>query len=141
VSDLCFDASLPVQVTLLATVWAITTLMMYRSMGWTPIYIAIVDICWFGVLIVGVVLLAPWIRGTDCVHWEGQSFSLSGSGISVNPGDLTVAKQCMMLKSSWGLAILNIILFFASAVLAWEVWNRTGVVIERPRGSSRRSRW
>jgi len=131
----------PFIVTLLATVWAITTLMMYRSMGWTPIYIAIVDICWFGVLIAGVVLLAPWIRGTDCVRWEGQSFSLSGSGVNVNTGDLTVAKQCMMLKSSWGLAILNIILFFASAVLAWEVWNRTGVVIERPRRSSRRSGW
>ncbi|KAI5844275.1 hypothetical protein BZA05DRAFT_448364 [Tricharina praecox] len=125
----------PFIVALLATIWAIITLLMYRRMGWTPIYIAIVDLCWFGILIGGVVVLAPWVRRTDCVQWQGQSAVLNAAGMSVTSGDVTVAKQCMMLKSSWGLAILNIILFFASAVLAWEVWHRTGVVVVRPRRS------
>lgn len=113
---------------------------MYRRMGWTPIYFAIIDICWFGTLIAGVVLLAPWIRGTDCVQWSGQRLTPTESSFGANPGELTVAKQCMMLKSSWGLAILNIILFFASAVLAWEVWHRSVVVYEEGQRRSRRSR-
>lgn len=120
-------------VSILATAWAIITLMMYRRMGWAPLWIALIDLGFFGALIAGVVILAPWVRHTDCINvsWEG--------GVAAN-------KECSMYKAAWALAIIDIILFFFSAVSAWHVWHKTGVVVyeERPRRHGRhhrRSRW
>jgi hypothetical protein len=122
-------------VSLLATIWAFFTLFIYHRLLWTPLYICIIDLCFFGVFIAGLVLLSPSVQNTNCVDWTG---SVGTWGASVG---VTADKQCMMLKSSWGLAIADTILFFLTAMLAAHIWHRTGVVVERPRRRRHRSRW
>ena len=130
-------------VAILATVWSIATLLMYRRMQWTPLYIAIMDLIFFGLLIGGVVLLAPLVRWTDCINWSGYGWWFMGSSGGWRSGDVAADKQCMMLKSAWGLGILDVILFFATAVLAWHVWHSSGLVVHetRPRRRSRKNRY
>jgi len=129
-------------VALLATVWALFTLIIYRRLHWTPLYIAVIDLCFFGVFIAGLVLLAPSVKNTDCVNWRGEGITYNGNGSgSFSAGRVTADKQCMMLKSAWGLSILDTILFFLTAVLAAHVWHRTGVVVYEDRPRRHRSRW
>ncbi|KAF8244866.1 hypothetical protein K440DRAFT_517080, partial [Wilcoxina mikolae CBS 423.85] len=110
-------------VSLLATIYAFITLLFYRRHLYTPLYICIVDICFFGLFVAGLVLLAPSVQNTNCVDWSG---GVSGYGAWVN---VAANKQCMMLKSAWGLGIVNAILFVITAVAAWEIWHGTGVVV------------
>jgi hypothetical protein len=104
----------------------------------------VVDLCFFGVLIGGVVILAPYVRHTDCVNYSGPSITYLGNGQGTySAGSLNANRQCLMLKSSWGLAIVDILLFFFSSVLAWHVWHNTGIVEyhERPRRRRRHAGW
>jgi H+/Cl- antiporter ClcA len=123
-------------VALLASVWAFLTMIVFHRAGWMPLYVAVVDLCFFGVLVGAVVVLAPWVRDTNCISWNGFFFNDAGW----SPGVLRTDKECAMLKASWGLGIADIILFFLTAVAAWVIWDRSGVVVvERTR--RRRSRY
>jgi hypothetical protein len=133
------------QVSLIATVWAFFTLLLFRRSGWAPLYFSVADLCFFGVLIGGVVILAPYVRNTDCVSYTGPTITYYNGQGTYSTGSLSANRQCLMLKSSWGLAIVDILLFFFSSVLAWHVWSTTGVVTHvhvthQKRSSGRRRR-
>lgn len=112
-------------VAILATVWALATLFMFTGRRYTELWVSIIDLCFFGVLIAGVVLLAPLAENTDCV----QGFAGNGGW------GMTWEKSCMMYKAAWALGILNIILFFITAVLAAVIWRhgRDLAYTDRPR--------
>lgn len=95
-------------VAILATAWALLTISSYSSQHLTELWIAVIDLCFFGVLIAGVVLLAPLAGGKDCVHGSaGRGYV----GLSWN-------KECSMYKAAWVLGIMNAIMFFLTACLA-----------------------
>ncbi|KAI5803693.1 hypothetical protein EDC01DRAFT_465513 [Geopyxis carbonaria] len=127
-------------VAILATVWALVSFVMYRNMLWTPLYFAILDLIFFGILIAGVVLMESLVRGTNCVAYNNGSWWYNNNaGWGFNTGTVTANKECMMSKAAWGLGIADIILFFISACLAWHIWHGSSVVVyhERRRGHSR----
>ncbi|KAA8893639.1 hypothetical protein FN846DRAFT_503411 [Sphaerosporella brunnea] len=128
-------------VSLLATVYALLTLLDYRANRWTPLYVSLLDLCFFGVLIGGVVVLAPYAQHTDCLSYTAAPrvvYYGNGSG-SFSAGALAANRQCLMLKASWGLGVVDVLLFFFTAVLAWMGWYGSGVVVVRRSG--RRGRW
>lgn len=110
-------------VAILATVWAAGTLLMYRRMLWTPLTVAVMDFVFFALLVAGVVLLAPVVRWAQCMGWEG---TVVGGVWRVG---VQYDKSCLMLKSAWGLGILDVVLFFGSTLAAWAVWHGEGLVV------------
>jgi len=108
-------------VAIFATVWAIATISLFYRRH-VPMWAAIIDLCFFGLLIAGVVLLAPFVRNADCVgvNW--------GWGY----GDVYWSKECTMYKAVYALGIMNIIMFFFTAVLAAWIWRKhTTVAVYR----------
>lgn len=93
-------------VAILATAWALLTISSYSSL--TELWIAVIDLCYFGVLIAGVVLLAPLANKKDCAQ----------GGVGWSFVNITWEKECSMYKSAWALGIMNVIMFFLTACLA-----------------------
>lgn len=126
----------PFVVALLATPWALLTLLLYRRAGWTPLYVCVVDLIFFGLLVGALVLLAPSARYTHCITYSAAATAVGGT-VTV-----TANRQCMMLKSVWALSIVDCILFALTAALAGHLWHRSGVVVydDAPRRRHRRSR-
>ena len=131
----------PFVVALLATPWALLTLLLYRRAGWTPLYICIVDLVFFGLLVGSLVLLAPSARHTNCITYSATATTngLAGSGATVT---VAANRQCMMLKSVWALSIVDCILFALTTALAGHLWHRSGAAVyeDAPRRHHRRSR-
>ncbi|RPA91501.1 hypothetical protein L873DRAFT_1831372 [Choiromyces venosus 120613-1] len=111
-------------VAILATAWAIATISLFYRRH-LPMWAAIIDLCFFGALIAGVVLLAPWAQDTNCVgvNWNwGWGYMMSGYW----------NKECSMYKAAYALGILNILMFSLTAVLAAWIWRKhTTVVVYR----------
>ncbi|KAH0610689.1 uncharacterized protein H6S33_012216 [Morchella sextelata] len=116
-------------VAVLATVWALATLFLFHRSRFTDLWVAIVDICVFGVLIAGVVLLGRVAENTDCVNgWSSGGWLYWNGGVRVD-------RTCSMYKAAWGLGILNVLLFFATAVMAGMIWRRgRGATVGERRG-------
>jgi len=131
----------PFIVAILGTVYCFFTFLIFRQWGFTPLYVAILDLGFFGALIAGVVLLAPSVRNTNCVNFIGSQVFVTSSGQEVFTAPaVAFNEQCLMLKSAWGLAIANIIMFFLTALAALRIWHYSGVVVvEERRHSHRRS--
>lgn len=113
-------------VAILATAWALVTLFMFHTQRFTELWVAVIDLCFFAVLIAGVALLAPWAENTDCVQ----------GGWGWGYVNVTWQKQCMMFKASWAFGIINVILFFFTACIAAFIWRRARNVVytDRSRG-------
>ncbi|KAG0634713.1 hypothetical protein HOY80DRAFT_507827 [Tuber brumale] len=108
-------------VAIFATIWAIATISLFYSRH-VPMWVAVIDLCFFGVLIAGVVLLAPFVRNTDCIgiNW--------GWGYA----DGYWSRECSMYKAAYALGIMNIIMFFLTAMLAAWIWRKhTTIAVHR----------
>lgn len=116
-------------VAILATAWALFTISTFSGQRLTELWIAIIDLCFFGVLIAGVVLLAPLAQNTNCVQ------SVWGKGYI----NVTWKKECMMFKAAWALGIMDIIMFFFTACIAAYTWRHTTATIYT--GRSTRGRY
>ena len=136
----------------LATVWAIATLLAYHRARHSAIFVAIVDLGFVGALIAGVVELRG-IATANCVTFndgnQNDSFynvlgpfgGFSGSfgydyGANFN-------KNCAMLKACFALGIMNCVFFAITCVLALLLHRRNQDVVVREthvhRHGSRRS--
>lgn len=117
-------------VAILATAWALLTISAYSSRRLTELWIAVIDLCFFGVLIAGVVLLAPQADNRDCVQGS------MGWGY-VN---LTWKKECSMLKAAWALGIMNVIMFFLTACIAAHTYRHATATLYSGRTVTTRRR-
>jgi hypothetical protein len=97
-------------VSVLALAWAFFTLVSYLRARHDALFVAFVDLCFFGALIGGVVVLRD-IANSDCVG--PVSFERGPGSVGIG---LTWNKRCAMLKACWALAIINIIAFFVTFV-------------------------
>lgn len=108
-------------VTVLALAWTLATLLDYLRARHDALFVALIDLCFVGALIAGVVVLR-FIAGADCNNYVGDSsfYGLgvfgypgyySGNGWAANPN-----KTCSMLKASFAFGIINIIAFFVTFV-------------------------
>ena len=116
-------------VVVLATAWAVATLVLYAQARHSAHFVAFVDLLFVGALIGGVVELRG-IASANCTHFTSNSFffdlgvlAVSGNGWSVN-----VRKNCAMLKASFAFGIMNII-FFATTFVRHAPGNRPDLVV------------
>lgn len=121
-------------VSVLALAWAIFTLFSYHRSSANALFVAVVDLAFVGAFIAAVWYLR-FINRVDCTdlsrngNWTanfGGVISVSGIRLS-----LTTDKPCAMLKASWVFGIINCILFFFTAVLAWMHGDRLSSSYER----------
>ncbi|KAL9535960.1 hypothetical protein SMMN14_01147 [Sphaerulina musiva] len=111
-------------VSVLALAWAFFTLISYLRARHDAIFVALVDLAFVGALIAGVVELRG-IASANCSNFTSGDvyvnlgpfgyYGRNGSGTSFG---VNVNKTCAMLKASWALAIINIIAFFVTFLLA-----------------------
>ena len=87
----------------------------------SAVFVAFVDLCFVGAFIAAVYLLRG-IGNADCTNFGVSQFSVSlgpyGIYSSGNPLHVNVNKTCAMLKASWAFAIMNILFFFTTFLLA-----------------------
>lgn len=134
-------------VAIIATVWALFTLIQSKRFGVLTLLTALVDLAITGGFIAGIYLLRG-VRNADCVGGSAPiSISFGDNTASAgNSWGVRVSKHCAMFKASWALAILNCILFFFTALFAAHIYKRGGdrVVHEKhahgTHGTSRRRR-
>ena len=110
-------------VSVLASAWALATLLLYFSARHSANIVALFDLSFVGALIAGVYLL----RGPGTANCSNIEFyAVDGTGGVAYSGN----KVCSMLKASFALGIINIILFFWTFVshscgtLVWTLMNR-----------------
>lgn len=105
-------------VSVLALAWAIFTVVSYLRARHDALFVALVDLGFFGALIGGVVVLRG-IAGADCSNF-GASINIDGirgnSSIYYH-----LDKTCAMLKASFALGIINVIAFFITFVSSSEM--------------------
>jgi hypothetical protein len=111
-------------ISILSTVWALATLYQFRKLrNVTGPLIAIVDLLFMGAWIACVILYRG-LSNANCGHLSvpigiqlGDKNYSGGKGFGYN-----LNKQCAMYKSAWALSIVEIILFFITAVLSYLLW-------------------
>lgn len=112
-------------VSVLALAWAILTLFFYHRSKHNARFVALVDILLFGALIAGVYFLRG-IASVSCTN----VYADRSNDWTVDLGDVRVTgpgydvgwrteKRCAMLKASFAFAIINVVLFFVTAVAAF----------------------
>ncbi|WPH02254.1 Hypothetical protein R9X50_00511000 [Acrodontium crateriforme] len=132
-------------VVVLALAWVFFTTIAYLRARHDAMFVALVDLGFVGALIAGVYYLRG-IAGANCTNFKAGT---SGGGVFYI--DVDSNKQCVMLKASFAFAIIAILSFFVTFLLALLVHhhhrNDDTVVVKREyrhshRGhsSSRRSR-
>ncbi|KAJ5095956.1 hypothetical protein NUU61_005312 [Penicillium alfredii] len=110
-------------VSVIAIFWAVDTLIRFSTTKRSAIFVAFVDLLFFGAFIAGVYQLR-FIANADCGSWHGGSAWVSlgpfGSwGVHTeNPLSYQLNKTCAMLKTSFALGIMETIFFFWTALLA-----------------------
>ncbi|USW47980.1 hypothetical protein Slin15195_G012990 [Septoria linicola] len=111
-------------VSVLALAWTFFTLISYLRARHDAIFVALVDLGFVGALIAGVVVLRG-IVNADCANFTTGNiyvnlgpFGYYGRDGSGNSFGVNVNKTCAMLKASWALAIIAIIAFFVTFLLA-----------------------
>lgn len=111
-------------VSTLALPWALFTVFSYARTSRNANFVALVDALFFGALIAGVYYLRG-IASADCTD-----VTLSSSDWTASLGDIRVTgpgvdiswrtnKRCAMLKASFAFAIINVVLFFFTACIAF----------------------
>jgi len=105
----------------LGAAWAIGTFLAYRNARHSALFVALVDLAFVGTFIAGVYLLRG-ISNANCTNFTsgGFYFDLGVFGYYGKSSDsswsLDTNKTCAMLKASFAFGIINIILFFITAV-------------------------
>ncbi|KAH0438368.1 hypothetical protein CKAH01_09025 [Colletotrichum kahawae] len=121
-------------VSVLALAWAIFTLFSYHRSSANALFVAVIDLGFVGAFIAAVWYLRGinWVDCTDLSRngqWTANFpglFSISGPRLS-----FITNKPCAMLKASWVFGIINCILFFFTAALAWMHGDRLSKSYER----------
>ncbi|KAK2030326.1 hypothetical protein LX32DRAFT_327666 [Colletotrichum zoysiae] len=109
-------------VSVLALAWAIVTLFSYHRSSTNALFVAVIDLAFVGAFIAGVWYLRGinYVSCTDLARNGTWSASFPGFIYVSGPRfNLFTNKPCAMLKASWVFGIINTILFFFTAVLAW----------------------
>ncbi|KAJ5287778.1 hypothetical protein N7478_003464 [Penicillium angulare] len=133
-------------VSVIAAFWCLDTLIRFSNTKRSAIFVAFVDLLFFGAFIAGVYQLR-FIATQDCSHWDGSSSSVWVSlgpfgeyGESIhNDYHLHVNKTCAMLKTTFAMGIMEVIFFSWTAF--WALWlhSRDREVIVREKTVRRRS--
>lgn len=112
-------------VSTLALPWALFTLFSYARTSRNANFVSLIDALFFGALIAGVYFLRG-IASADCtdVTFGSDDWTVGLGDIQVTgPGvdiDWRTNKRCAMLKASFAFAIINIVLFFFTAIFAFS---------------------
>ncbi|RAL06025.1 uncharacterized protein BO80DRAFT_86928 [Aspergillus ibericus CBS 121593] len=122
-------------VSVIAAFWCIDTLIRFSTTKRSAMFVAFVDLLFFGAFIAGVYELR-FIAGATCSHWDGGSvyISLGPFGYygyrSGNPLSFHINKTCAMLKACFALGIIEVVFFFWTAILALAIYRRPEVVVK-----------
>lgn len=115
-------------VSVLALAWAIYTLFTWHRSTTSSNGVAFIDLLFVGAFIAGVYFLRH-IAGQDCTNvTRGDGWSVNFGGLATVSGsslDWTTDKPCAMLKAAFAFGIMNCVMFFFTAVLAW--WSSDSV--------------
>ena len=129
-------------VSVLAGAWQLATLLKMDSVRRNAGFVAFVDVLFIGAFIGGVYELG-FISSADCAN-AGGGISTSGGfgttsggnavtftwpGVSFSSIYVDVNKTCAMLKASFALGIIDILLFAGSAILAVLLHRREKTVV------------
>lgn len=128
-------------VSVLAVAWAIFTLFSYHRSSANARFVSLIDLGFFGAFIAAIYELRG-IADADCtsVNRDGDWTANIGDVSISGPGwDFHTDKPCAMLKASWAFAIINCILFFFTAFVAFSHGDRIGAYEDRSRHHSHRS--
>jgi len=112
-------------ISVIGCAWCLLTLFQFHRSYIHSLVVLVVDIVFFACFIAGVVLM-DFVKNWNCV-----------SGLHVK-------KTCTMHKVTWVFGIINIILFFVTAVFAWQLHHRSSDRAAAPvkdRHAGRRRRW
>ncbi|KEF51378.1 uncharacterized protein A1O9_12527 [Exophiala aquamarina CBS 119918] len=123
-------------VAILACAWAIATLLRLGSTRRSALFVAFIDLCFVGAFIAAVWYLRG-ISRADCSNFSSGSIYIdlgpfgyygrtSGSSWAIN-----INKNCAMLKASWAFAIMNVIFFFITFILALFLHRHERVVVTK----------
>ncbi|KAJ5834802.1 hypothetical protein N7447_000828 [Penicillium robsamsonii] len=110
-------------VSVIAIFWALDTLIRFSTTKRSAVFVAFVDMLFFGAFIAAVYQLR-FIANADCANWHGGSvwISLGPFGSygqrTDNPLSLDINKTCAMLKASFAIGIMETAFFFWTALLA-----------------------
>ncbi|CAG8255443.1 unnamed protein product [Penicillium salamii] len=110
-------------VSTIAIFWAADTLIRLSTTKRSAIFVACIDLCFFGAFVAAVYQLR-FIANADCASWSGGSvwISLGPFGSygqrTNNPLSLNVNKTCAMLKASFAIGIMEAVFFFWTAFIA-----------------------
>lgn len=112
-------------VSTLALPWVLFTLFSYARTSRNANFVSLVDALFFGAFIAAVYYLRG-IASADCTNvtvtsdndWTADlgDVSVTGPGIDI---DWRTDKRCAMLKASFAFAIINVVLFFCTACIAF----------------------
>ncbi|PWY85986.1 hypothetical protein BO70DRAFT_333913 [Aspergillus heteromorphus CBS 117.55] len=131
-------------VSVIAAFWCLDTLIRFSTTKRSAIFVACVDLLFFGAFIAGVYELR-FIAGAKCSHWDGGSVYISLGPFGYygyrdgNPLSFHIDKTCAMLKASFALGIIEIVLFFWTAILALAIYRRPDVIVKETTTVRRRS--
>ncbi|KAJ5550820.1 hypothetical protein N7535_001240 [Penicillium sp. DV-2018c] len=110
-------------VSTIAIFWAVDTLIRFNTTKRSAIFVAFVDMCFFGAFVAAVYQLR-FIAKADCSHWRGGSVWVSLGPFGAygqhtdNPLALNINKTCAMLKASFAFGIMETLFFFWTGLLA-----------------------
>ncbi|KAJ5171711.1 hypothetical protein N7492_004304 [Penicillium capsulatum] len=116
-------------VSTIAIFWAIDTLIRFKTTKNSAIFVAFVDLLFFGAFIAGVYQLR-FIANQNCSHWDGGSVWVSLGPFGEygrrtdNPLSLQVNKSCAMLKTCFAFGVMETLFFFWTALLALFLHSR-----------------
>jgi hypothetical protein len=124
-------------VSVLALAWALFTIFSYHRSSTNASFVALIDLGFVGAFIAGVWYLRH-IAHADCTHVSRDenwllNFGSLGS-VSGADFDIETDKPCAMLKASFAFGIMNCIMFFFTAVLAWMHGDRMSAHTDRRHG-------
>jgi len=133
-------------ISVIACAWCLLTLFQFHKSYIHSLFVLVVDIAFFACFIAGVVLM-DFVKNWNCVSGSVPvGFQVGNNNYSGgNNLSLTVKKSCTMLKVTWIFGIINIILFFVTAVFAWQLhhrsYDRAAAPVKDRHHTSRRRRW
>ncbi|MCJ1485567.1 hypothetical protein MMC06_005742 [Schaereria dolodes] len=128
-------------VTVLASVWALVTLFRRKSVRRSAIFVGFVDLGFVGAFIAGVYLLR-FISKANCTNFTSGpvSVTVGTNGVSgTNGNSFNTNKTCAMLKACFAFGIMNCIMFFITALLAWLMHRHERDVVVKETTVRRRS--